>query len=175
MNSWNQSQAPAYNLKVHRAVDPKLQDTVLELMQGENFYDSINELIHLFGVLHDWQWQAGFNGRSGGYLVLYRGGQKPSGYKSYCQSCGQRNYQVVPDGQTGRCGRCGEQSRVNYQKEPLQVFSYPGEAIADDEVPSDVLRAFRRLAVDIVKETERMARECSLVDEPYVTSRKVVS
>lgn len=33
------------------------------------------------------------NGRSGGYLVLYQGELKPSGYKSYCPRCGQKNYQ----------------------------------------------------------------------------------
>ena len=45
------------------------------MMECENFYDDINQLVSDFNVNHDYQWQAGFNGRSGGYLVLYTGGK----------------------------------------------------------------------------------------------------
>ena len=85
INSWNRSRSYAHNMKFHRlGFDNETVSRLYELFQYDGFYDNINYLIHNFGVEHDWVWQAGFNGRSGGYLVLYQGGCKPSGYKSYC-------------------------------------------------------------------------------------------
>lgn len=43
-------------------------------------------MIEDFNEEHNFQWQTGTNGRSGGYLVLYQGGTKPSGYKSFCRN-----------------------------------------------------------------------------------------
>jgi hypothetical protein len=74
MNSWNNSTAPAYNMKVYKVIPENLQNKVFELMDCEDFYDGINDLIHFFDETHNHNWQAGFNGRSGGYLVLYQGG-----------------------------------------------------------------------------------------------------
>jgi len=76
MNSWNLSKAPAYNLKVWDVIPNDLTDKVFDMMECEDFYDDINIMIHNFGEKHDFEWQAGFNGRSGGYLVLYKGGVK---------------------------------------------------------------------------------------------------
>jgi len=167
MNSWNLSTAPAYNLKVYKVIDRDLQDKVFELLEVDDYHHEIGYLIANFGADHNYEWQAGFNGRSGGYLVLYRGGRKPSGYKSHCNQCGQRNYTAVPDGETGMCGHCGAAARVNDITVHMQTFSYPGKSIEDNEVPGPVLRAFRRLAVAIVKTTEDMAQHCKVVDEEY--------
>lgn len=131
MNSWNLSTAPAYNLKVPHVIEPKLQQKVFELMDTENFYDAINDLIHAFDVEHNYNWQAGFNGRSGGYLVLYRGGKHSDG----------------------------------------RPYSYPGKSIEDDEIPVDVLKSFRKLAVDIVKYTEYMAKTAKIENETYTVEK----
>jgi len=167
MNSWNLSTAPAYNLKIHHVIDRDLQNKVFDLLEVDDYRAEIGALIADFGRAHGYEWQAGFNGRSGGYLVLYRGGQKPSGHKSHCTQCGQRNFQAVPDGETGKCGRCGAAARVNDTTVHMETFSYPGKGIEDNEVPGPVLRAFRRLAVSIVKTTEDMARTCEVYDEEY--------
>jgi hypothetical protein len=66
-----------------------------------DWQEKLSSLLEDFGEKHNWLWQAGVNGRSGGYVVLYQGGIKPSGYKSYCTHCGQKNYQAVPEGQKG--------------------------------------------------------------------------
>ena len=79
MCSWNKSTAPAYNLKVYNVIDNKLQNKVYELLEVDEFWQQINHLIRCFNDEHDYQWQAGFNGRSGGYLVLYRGGRSENG------------------------------------------------------------------------------------------------
>ena len=53
--------------------------------------DELKELMDNFAAEHNYRWQVGMNGRSGGYLVLYQGEITPSGYKSFCTSCGQLN------------------------------------------------------------------------------------
>jgi len=136
MSPWNKSSAPAYNLKVYNVIDGNLQDDVYELMETDELWDEINYLITEFDEYNDYEWQAGFNGRSGGYLVLYKGGQRENG----------------------------------------TIFSYPGKSIDEGEVPGDVLRRFRKLAVDIVKTTEEMAKSYKVKEVEYtVTKTKKVA
>ena len=127
MSPWNRSSAPAYNLKIYNVVNDNLQDKVYELMETDEFWDEINYLVAEFDRSNSFRWQAGFNGRSGGYLVLYKGGKRVDG----------------------------------------TVFSYPGRNIDEKEVPSEVLRKFRKLAIDIVKLTEEMARKCEVSEVEY--------
>lgn len=61
-------------------------------------------------------------------IVLYQGYVKPSQYKSYCTSCGQRNYKSVSETGQSRCGRCGDDARVDYIKPPLEIGTYPGKS-----------------------------------------------
>ncbi len=93
------------------------------MLEITDWQEKLSDLLGDFGRSHDWQWQAGTNGRSGGYVVLYKGGIQPSGYKSYCTHCGQLNYKEVPEGQTGICGRCDSKARVNFQKKHMQIFT----------------------------------------------------
>jgi hypothetical protein len=175
-NSWNGSKSPAYNLKIHNVINRDLQNKVFELLETDDFYSEINFLIDEFNTKNDYQWQAGFNGRSGGYLVLYRGTKTPSEHKSHCTACGQRNFTAVED--TGsQCGRCGQNTRVNFTTTQYDIGVYPFKNIEDNEVPSEVLKSFRKLAVDIVKTTEAMAKECRIVEEEYtiVKTRKVLA
>jgi hypothetical protein len=135
MNSWNNSESLAYNLKIYNVIDNELQDKVYELMELDEFWEEINELIWCFDTYNNYEWQAGFNGRSGGYLVLYKGG--------------------IKDG---------------------RPYSQPGKHIEDNDVPTHVKKAFRKLAVDIVKHVEYMAKHCEVIDEEYTVtqSRKVI-
>lgn len=161
MNSWNNATSLAYNLKIYNVIDDKLQNKVYELMELPEFYEDINMLISDFDNEFNHEWQAGFNGRSGGYLVLYKGGKKLS-HKSYCRACGQRNYQEVV-GNNAACGRCGENERINHTF--YDVYTTPGVNIEDDDVPSDVKKAFRQLAVDIVKTAEFMAKNYTIEEQ----------
>jgi len=136
LNPWNVSTAPAYNLKIYKVIDDNLLATAYELLEVEDFWLAINHLVERFGAKHDYQWQAGFNGKSGGYLVLYRGGKYEDG----------------------------------------RVYSQPGLSIEEKEVPADVLRAFRRLALDIVKTTENFAKTYRVKEEEYqlTETRKIL-
>lgn len=135
MNSWNNSTAPAFNLKIYNVIPRDLQNKVFELMESDSFYNNINMLISDFELENNYLWQAGFNGRSGGYLVLYKGGIK------------------------------------NNRK-----FCYPGKSIDIEEVPKEILKAFRQLASDIVEEVIYMAKNFNIEEEVYTVekTRKVL-
>lgn len=132
-NSWNKSTSYAHNVKLHRLNIPKhLNDIAYELILLDEVYDDIRMIMDDFAQQYNYQYQMGFNGRSGGYIVLYTGGTKPSGYKSYCTVCGQRNYTSVKE--TGHiCGACNKDARVDYKIEPKQIYTYPGRGIDEDE------------------------------------------
>lgn len=134
MNSWNCSTSYAANVKIYNLGLSRAElDKLYELIETDDFYDNINWLIHDFEAEHDHLWQVGFNGRSGGYLVLYEGYKKPSDYKSFCTKCGQRNYKTVEETGNCKCGRCGSDSRVNYTTQQYEYGCYPGRSVDMDE------------------------------------------
>lgn len=184
MNSWNYSSSYANNVKIDELNLPhEIVMKLLDMIDVDGFYDSINDLIAEFGAAHDYLWQAGFNGRSGGYLVLYMGGSKPSEYKSHCTACGQRNYTSVKE--TGPvCGRCGQAKRVDFEKPPLQIFSYPGKSVDQDAENEDwtieelrervkLITEFDRLCDDVVAEAVGMAENFDVGTEEVTRVEEV--
>lgn len=83
MNSRNGSKSLAYNMKIYNIFPTKYQNAVYALLDEPDAYFTVNGLISAFGHKYNYKWQAGFNGRSGGYLVLYSGGIKDN--VPYCQ------------------------------------------------------------------------------------------
>ena len=114
MNSWKECSSLAYNMKVYNLTeDSRIKEKLYELLDEEKGFDlfnTINSLIENFNRLNNYEWQAGFNGRSGGYLVLYKGGK--------------------------------DEDRIR-----TNLWSN----IKEDEVPGDVKRKFRSLALSIQK------------------------
>ena len=96
------------------------------------------------------------NGRSGGYLVLYQGELKPSGYKSYCPRCGQKNYQEAT-ASNNTCGVCRQPTRMNVPHTHMQVVTYPGRGTDDGEDYEDWSMYELRERVKLVQELERLA------------------
>lgn len=186
MNSWNRATSYAHNVKVHKLGFSNIENNNLyELMDSEGFYDEINDLIHDFDRTHNWAYQAGFNGRSGGYLVLYQGGRRESGYKSWCTKCGQPNYQVATE-EHKTCGRCNQDSRVNYTKPHMQTYSQPGLGMDEDrefdpeEWTMEMLRdrvelvqEFDQLAEEIRELARAMAQDCESVEEDIIVHKTV--
>ncbi|MGN0178949.1 MAG: YqaJ viral recombinase family protein [Monoglobaceae bacterium] len=73
-NSWNGSQSYACNLKITRlGLDSGIVEKLFDMIQVQEFFYGIKDLINEFNSEHNYLWQAGMNGRSGGYLVLYQG------------------------------------------------------------------------------------------------------
>lgn len=123
MNSWNGETAPAYNMKVYNIVsDSKIRSKIYELMDCDDFWEEINLLVRDFNFEQK-SYRAGFNGRSGGYLVLYKKG-----------SC------------------AGFEAK---------------------DVPSEVLKAFRRLALDIRATAIYLAKNAKVVDEEVTYTKTV--
>jgi len=76
MNSWNNSTSWAANVKIHRVIPSDLQDKAFELTQTTDFYDIINSILSDYSYENNHYLQAGFNGRSSGYIVMYEGDGK---------------------------------------------------------------------------------------------------
>lgn len=160
-NSWNRSTSYANNLKVDRiGLSNEQVMKLLDIMDCEGAYDNVNDRIWEFGANHYWRWQAGFNGRSGGYLVLYQGGWKPGEHKSYCTACGQRNFTTVEE--TGcRCGRCGRDTRVNFAVPPKQIYTMPGKGV-------DMDADFEDWTMDELRERVKLVEEFDLLCDEIV-------
>ena len=76
MNYWNRSTSYANNVKLHRFSNiPENAYEMLEYMH----LSPVDEIIAEFNERYAYSYQIGFNGRSGGYIVLYQGGIKNGG------------------------------------------------------------------------------------------------
>lgn len=136
LNSWNCSKSFANNMKIYNLELPKKTKSVLDYLYCSDDWDNLMEpiefLISEFEKQTNYEYTAMFNGASGGYLVLYKIDFKPSGYKSYCTHCGQENFTSVTE--TGStCGRCGNNTRIDYTEPPMQKVVYFGRSIGDED------------------------------------------
>ncbi len=167
MNSWNRSTSYANNIKLHQIDKPEDidNDTLWEMLWITEWQEKLSDLLEDFGRRHEWQWQAGVNGRSGGYVVLYRGGIKPSGHESYCTHCGQKNYQAVAEGEIGICGRCEAKARVNFKQTHMQVFTWPGKDVDMYEDYEDWTLSQIRERVELIQDFDKL---CDLIVAAYV-------
>ena len=167
MNSWNKSTSYANNIKLYNIDKPNYVDeeTFWEMIGISQWQEKLSDLLEDFGRRHDWLWQAGINGRSGGYVVVYRGGIKPSGYKSYCTHCGQKNYEAVPEDQIGTCGRCDAKARINFKQTHMQVFTWPGKSVDEYEDFSDWTLSEIRSRVELVQDFDRL---CDSIAAEYI-------
>ncbi len=187
MNSWNRSQSYACNLKIYNlGLDKEITDKLYDMIQTEEFFYSLNDLMDEFNAEHNYRWQVGMNGRSGGYLVLYQGELKPSEFRSYCTSCGQRNYCSIQE--TGNiCGKCGKSARVDYIEPPMQTVVFPGRGTDDGEDYEDwgmeelkervrLVQDLDRLADTMVLQAVNLAKNYDVEDEEYYIpqTRKVL-
>ena len=161
MNSWNRSTSYANNIKLHNIEKPDdiNSETWWEMLGITEWQEKLSDLLEDFGRRYEWQWQAGINGRSGGYVVLYRGGIKPSGYKSYCTHCSQKNYEAVPEGEIGICGRCDAKARVNFKQTHMQVFTCPGKDVDMYEDFEGWTLSQLRERVELVQDFDRLCEE----------------
>jgi len=182
MNSWNRSTSYACCLKVNRlGLEHDLVMRLLDLVSLDEFFGPINDLCRDFAEDHDYRWQVGFNGRSGGYLVLFQSELKPSGYKSYCTACGQQNYRSTAE--TGNiCGHCRKPRRVDYKGVHMQAITCCGEGIDMYEDYEDwtmcqlrervnLVQAFDRLCDAIVREAIYIAQNYEIGEETYTVKQ----
>ena len=106
MNSWNRSTSYAQCVKVHRLDLTREQlDKAWGMLDMAEVFDAIHSVLQDWAAEREWRWQVGFNGRSGGYLVLYQGGMDYKNAKTAqcdvcgklivsCQECGNESVQI---------------------------------------------------------------------------------
>lgn len=178
MNSWNRATSYACNLKIHRlGLEPEIESKLYDMLGTQEFYCLRQDALDLFNKTHNYRWQAAFNGRSGGYLVLYQGELRPTGHLSYCTCCSQRNFRSVAD--TGNiCGACRKPARVDFAAPPKQSVTFPGRGTDMDEDYEEwslselrervkLVQELDSLADDLVSRAIRMANEYDVVEEEY--------
>ena len=175
MNSWNAATSYACNLKIHKlGLCHEIESKLYDMLQIQDFFDAQQELMDAFAEAHQFRWQVGMNGRSGGYLVLYDGGIKSTGHRSYCRSCYQRNFKSVTEN-GNICGRCGRADRVDYTRPPVQAYTYPGRGIDMDTDYEDwtiqelrervkVVQALDALADEMVQQAVHLAQNFTVVE-----------
>jgi hypothetical protein len=186
MNSWNRSTSYANCIKLYNIDKPDDvgNDTWWEMLWITEWQEKMSDLLEDFGRKYNWQWQVGINGRSGGYVVLYRGGIKPSGYKSYCTHCGQKNYQAVPEGEKGICGRCDAKARVNLKQTHMQVFTWPGKdvdmyedfgdwTLSEIRERVELVQDFDRLCDDIITEYIELCKNYRITEEEILVPKTI--
>lgn len=175
--SWNGRTSYANNIKIHNLDLPEdIKDKLYDMLGTDEPYDRMEDLLQDFAERHDYKWQVGPNGRSGGYLVLYSGGRKKLEYKSRCTICGQLNYTSTSD--TGCvCGRCGSTARYDL-KTPLYQRFVSGNAIdmgedfedwSDEDLRErvELVSDFDRLCDDIIAEAASLAENFDVEEEVY--------
>jgi hypothetical protein len=157
INSWNRSTSYARNIKIHRlGLTREQENRAYEIIQADGAYDKINGIIRDFGVTNDYRYQIGFNGRSGGYLVLYHGGKNDPDYKT-------------------RCKMSGCDGTLTLLKSPVfQVFTQPGKGMDMEQDFEDWEDDSLRSRYDLVKEFDTTVDECISVFKTLVDSCKVV-
>lgn len=129
MNNWNRSMSFARNIKIHNIDAPKeIKDTMYDMLDVNDIWSTsgIEDLIDDFDYKHDFKFQIGTNGRSGGYLVLYQGTREKDSHKSKCPNCGIRTWYEPGI----KCTKCGEGTLVKY--DGYNVFTFPGKSFPED-------------------------------------------
>lgn len=184
MNSWNQSTSYAKKIKLYSLGLTREQENACgEMMDVEGSYDAsgYNAILEEFGNRYHHSYQIWTNGRSGGYLVLGQGGERPSEHKSQCRRCGQRNFQAVEQpvapkqgdpGQPGRCGNCGEQARYN-RTFPPDVYLQPGLSLDQNEDFTEWSTDDLRNRVDLVLDFDKTCDSAVKAFVKYAMSHQV--
>jgi hypothetical protein len=186
INSWNRSTSYADCIKLRQVDKPSDVDeeTWWHMLEIPDWQDILSDLLEDFARQYDFNWQAGINGRSGGYVVLYRGGIKPSGYKSYCTRCGQKNYQPGPEGEVGVCGRCNARARINFKQTHMQVFTWPGKdvdmcedfddwTLSELQDRAELVQRFDKLCDDIVRAYIDLCRNHRIAEKEILVSKTI--
>jgi hypothetical protein len=187
MNSWNRATSYAHCVKVHRLGLASAEwAKAYDVLQAAEVSDAWQPVMDEF--TDDWDGRAtiGFNGRSGGYLVLYESEYQDSEYRSYCSACGQQNYQISTV-ESCLCGRCGAAARVNYDVAPRKLVVWPGRGMDESRDFGDwpmshlkervrLVHAFDRACDRIRDNFIDMIHRFDVVDEEFsvIRTRKVL-
>jgi len=163
MNSWNRSTSYANCVKIHRLdLTPAQMEHAWSMLDCEEVFDPIHDMIRDWSVEHDWRWQVGFNGRSGGYMVLYQGGlDYKNAHTAKCDICGKRTWHK----QDTPCTNDWCSGTLRILPKPIpQVVCYPGRGLDEAEGFGDWDMDALRDRVRLIQEFDRL---CDNVTEMF--------
>ena len=151
MNSWNRATSYANCVKIHRLdLTREQMDKAWAMLDMEEVFDAIHGIIQEWSVEHDWRWQVGFNGRSGGYLVLYQGSLDYQNAKTaQCDVCGKLTWHKEDVSCTMQ--GCPGMLKVLEKSRP-QIVTYPGRGLDQSE-------EFGEWSMDQLRERVKLVQE----------------
>ena len=175
--------AYAHNVKVYNLDLPAdLQGKAYMALDVAQIDAELRDIRHAWWVNHAYRYDTALEGRSGGHLVLLKTTTRPAEWRSFCTRCGQKNFQALPAGETGQCGRCRLMTRIpiTWRQAPLLASAQPVNPDEDWATWSmDDLRA--RVALvqefDAFADTLRdtfitLLRDHDIVEETYYVPRQ---
>jgi hypothetical protein len=170
MNSWNNATAYANNVKLRNLNIPHdKRDKAYELLESEEVFFTINDRISDFSIEHNHLWQAGFNGRSSGYIVLYQGGiSYEHAHTARCNKCWKLTYHK----ENTPCTTDKCTGTLTVLEKPIgQVFTNPGKGIDQGEDFADWDMDSLKSRVRIVQEFDQL---CVDIFMDYVNNYQLV-
>jgi len=164
MNSWNRATSYANCVKIHRLdLTREQMDKAWAMLDMEDVFDAIRGIIQDWSVERDWRWQVGFNGRSGGYLVLYQGGlDYQNARTAHCDMCCKLTWHKEDVPCTTQA--CPGTLKVLEKPRP-QIVTYPGRSVDESEDFQEWDIAGLRDRVRLVQDFDRL---CDNVLEAFV-------
>ena len=181
--SWNNSTSYANNVKLYNlGLGRETEDKLWEMTETAEYWQELDDITKDFAIRHNYKWQAFFNGHSSGYVVLYQGELRDSGYKSFCRYCGQQNFQEATE-ENCRCGKCGKDGRVNYTERPTTAVVFPGRSTdpegdftdwSDERLKErvELVQDFDGLCDELLHAAVEMAESCDVAEEEYYVPQK---
>lgn len=157
MNSWNRSTSYSRNMKIYNVIPAGLQDKAFELLGQGEVFDEINDLINEWDREQDYDFQAQWNGRSGGYLVIIRGGYNLKTLFTFEGNNKERDY----EDNYGWMNKDEAIKRGLYKKQLKQIFIKPGQSIGEDiseESDAEEIKSLYKLVKSFDKLTDKIIK-----------------
>lgn len=173
MNSWNRSTSYANCIKIHRLnLTPTQMEQAWGMLDCEEVFDALQEIIREWAAEHEWRWQVGFNGRSAGYLVLYQGGlDYKNAHTARCDRCAKRTWHKQDTSCT--TDWCAGTLRVLSKPIP-QIVTYPGRGLDESEDFEQWDMASLRDRVKLVQEFDRLCDDIAATFAGFCDRYKIV-
>jgi hypothetical protein len=167
-HSWNRATSYARKIKIHQlGLDRETENKCYDMLEISEAFEDFTSILRDFALRHDFAWQIAQNGRSGGYLALYQGGRKDSGYKTRCNTC------FIPTWYAGKqpCHRAECDGVLEPLSKPLwETYVHSGRGVDDDGDYDSISYEELRERVVLVSDFDRT---CQLAIEAFVNYAKI--
>lgn len=166
MNFLNGATSYARNIKIHCLdLDHETTMKCYEMLDIKEAFWEFQDVREDFAIRHDYKWQIGQNGRSGGYLVLYQGGRKELDYTTRCDRCFRPTWYKTEQS----CHHEGCGGTLQVLKTAIQTSFTSGHGTDDKTSFEDWTHEELSRRVVLVKDFDRT---CNLAVEAFVDYAK---